>query len=167
MRARSVLALVIPAVLAAGCSVSVGGLDPEKVEAAIVEGVREQTGIELTSVECPEDIESEAGATFICTGSDDADNSATIDVTQDDDEGNVSWNLRAYAPDDMAELEAQIAQGLTEQTGIEPSDVTCPEWTLIGAGNRYSCAATDPEGNQAEVAITIEDEEGNIDWEIV
>jgi hypothetical protein len=42
-------------------------------------------------VVCPDEVTIESGATFTCTATTDDGRSAEIEVTQDDDQGNVTW----------------------------------------------------------------------------
>ena len=98
MKKRSVPALVLCALLGASCSfsASVGGggqLDTEKVEPEIATGIEAQTDVELDSVECPDDVDMEQGNDFECTATATNGDTAPVSVTQDDDEGNISWEL--------------------------------------------------------------------------
>jgi hypothetical protein len=90
------LALAVAALaLMTGCQVSVGGgLDTDAVEAEISRGIEEQTDAAVQSVDCPDDVDAEAGNSFTCSVTAEDGSTATVDVTQEDDEGNVSWELR-------------------------------------------------------------------------
>jgi hypothetical protein len=95
---RSILAGVCTVLLAvAACSAefSVGGdrLDTELLEEQIAQGVADQLGVQLTSVECPDDVAVEAGDEFECTWTDEAGDSGPVRVIQEDDQGNVSWEI--------------------------------------------------------------------------
>lgn len=76
----------------AGCSVSTGGdnLDIDKLEKKIVEGVKEQTKIDVT-VTCPDQVKIEKGNVFQCEAKTSSGTVTPIKVTQTDDEGNVDW----------------------------------------------------------------------------
>ncbi len=88
--------LLVAALLAAGCqgSVSVGGdqLDTAEAETEIAKGIEGQTGIAV-EVECPDDIDLREGNDFECTATADDGTERSVNVTQDDDEGNISWEL--------------------------------------------------------------------------
>jgi hypothetical protein len=91
MRGRTVrIALGVAAVALAACTKTV---NTEGLEQQIAAELRTQTGVNPTSVECPEDVEAEAGATFTCTATADDGSTATITVTQQDDQGNLSWEV--------------------------------------------------------------------------
>ncbi len=68
-------------------------LDVDRLETTLTEGLEEQTGVVIESVECPDEVPMEAGNEFECTATDDQGNTGTIIVTQDDDEGNITWRL--------------------------------------------------------------------------
>jgi Domain of unknown function (DUF4333) len=89
------LALVVTAALA-GCDGNftvTRFLDVDRLETTLTEGLEEQTGVAIESVECPEEVPMEAGNEFECIATDDQGNTGTIIVTQDDDEGNITWVL--------------------------------------------------------------------------
>jgi type 1 fimbria pilin len=94
---RRALVLVGTLVLTSACQVSFGGgdtLDTPKLETEIERGLEEQTDVVVQSVDCPEDVPIQTGATFTCTATADDGSTATIDVRQTDDQGNVDWELR-------------------------------------------------------------------------
>jgi hypothetical protein len=87
-------ALMAALVLALGaCTASVTReLDTDQLESEIASGIEEQTGAQV-SVDCPGDVDIEAGSTFTCTAMDEQGTERTVRVTQTDDEGNVDWEL--------------------------------------------------------------------------
>jgi uncharacterized protein DUF4333 len=68
-------------------------LDTQKLEDQIAQGLDEQLGTTGTTVDCPDDIEAKAGDEFECTATGSDGTTAKIQVTQNDDQGNVSWIL--------------------------------------------------------------------------
>ncbi len=92
-----VAAIVVGAIVLSACSfeASVGssGLDMEKLENGIFDGIEEQTGVEMESVECPEEMDEEEGLNFECTATDTSGESVQVRVVQTDDEGNVEWEI--------------------------------------------------------------------------
>lgn len=77
----------------AGCSFSVGGLDMAKAQTEIAKGIEEQTGATGVAVTCPESVPIEQGSTFNCTATTGDGQSATVTVTQTDDQGNINWEI--------------------------------------------------------------------------
>lgn len=91
-----VLALSVVTVALAGCGGSFSVtryIDVERLESTLTDGLTEQTGAVIQSVECPEEIAMETGNEFECTATDDQGNTGVVTVTQDDDQGNITWKL--------------------------------------------------------------------------
>ncbi len=94
---RPLRAALVAAALAlafAGCNLTTG-LDEEKLEQNIRDEIRTQTGLELSSIECPADRPLLQGDVFTCTATGTDGRQLTISVTQDDAAGNVSWEVTA------------------------------------------------------------------------
>ena len=90
---RSIFPITILMLVVTGCSFSAGGtLDIDRLESEIATGIEQQTGASVT-VECPDEVKIEQGNTFDCAVTDEEGTSATVRVTQKDDEGNVEWEL--------------------------------------------------------------------------
>ena len=76
------------------CSVTLGGtnLDVDKAQTEIASGIQEQTGLAVT-VSCPAEVPIQAGGTFGCDVTDASGGNGTVIVTQEDEEGNITWEL--------------------------------------------------------------------------
>ena len=83
------------AVLAATLLLAACGkvIDTEELESQLATELQAQTGVTVTSVDCPEDVDAEQGDTFNCTATADDGSTADIKVTQTDDDGNVRWEV--------------------------------------------------------------------------
>ena len=95
-RKRWAIYLLASLMLLPACSGSVSfgnTLDTDKAEEEIAKGIEEQTEATIDSVECPDDVDIEAGHTFDCTVNVSDGSTETVTVTQDDDEGNITWEL--------------------------------------------------------------------------
>ncbi len=92
MRSRSarLAAFAVLAIAAAACTKT---LDTDGLEDELRSQVEEQLDTTITSVDCPADIQAEAGATFECEAQEESGVTFTLQVTQSDDEGNVAWAL--------------------------------------------------------------------------
>jgi hypothetical protein len=86
---RGVLAGLVAVALAA-CTRTV---NTDALEQQIAAELQAQAGVTPSSVDCPDDVEAEAGGTFTCTATTDDGSTATITVTQQDDEGNLRWEV--------------------------------------------------------------------------
>ena len=76
----------------AGCGL-VPALDDSVIEQSIREGVQQQTGITIAEVECPTSRPIQQGDVFTCSAVADDGRVLEISVTQDDAQGNVSWEV--------------------------------------------------------------------------
>lgn len=90
-RLRYVLAAATASFALAGCGEET--LDVSEIEQQIAPEVEGQTGTRDVEVDCPDDLEPEKGDTFDCDVSAEGGVEASVTVTQEDDEGNVSWEL--------------------------------------------------------------------------
>lgn len=69
-------------------------LEMDDVESEIQNGIAEQTGVTVTSVECPDEVEAAEGDTFECTATAEDGSEATVEVTQTSDDGDISWEVQ-------------------------------------------------------------------------
>lgn len=70
-------------------------LNTEKLEDVIKKGIEDQTNTDIAAVSCPEKVEIEEGDVFECEAEASDGSKASVTVTQQDDEGNVSWKLNS------------------------------------------------------------------------
>jgi hypothetical protein len=73
-----------------GCTATV---ETDALEQQIGDELAAQAGVVPVSVDCPDDVAAEAGATFECVATADDGSIATITVTQQDDQGNLRWEV--------------------------------------------------------------------------
>jgi hypothetical protein len=84
-------ALAVTVGLLAACSSSLSQTD---VQDKLQQGLTEQLGGEYT-VTCPSDIPVQSGGTFTCDVTSTDGSTAKINVTQNDDQGNLTWEIVA------------------------------------------------------------------------
>lgn len=89
MSIRRSAAGVALGLVAAACELS--ALDFAALEESIRAGFADQQQIEITAVDCPEDVAPAAGDVFLCTALGDEGTLYNVEVTQTDDRGNVTW----------------------------------------------------------------------------
>jgi len=68
-------------------------LEASDIEEDITPQVEEQTGTHEVVVDCPDDIEAEEGGTFECDLTAEGGIEAKVEITQEDDDGNVRWRV--------------------------------------------------------------------------
>lgn len=83
--------VLVTAATLSGCSAT--ELDVNKLESTISTEMQSQLGLDAApTVTCPDPISIETGKVSTCTAELDGE-SVNIEVTQTDDQGNVSWQV--------------------------------------------------------------------------
>lgn len=88
------LLAVVPCLLLAFSGCGERTLNTSQVEDLVTQGITKQTSAKGVKVECPEDVTMEAGNQFECQATAGGER-APVKITQKDDQGNISWELRA------------------------------------------------------------------------
>ena len=84
-------AACVSVVLLAACGERT--LDTSRLETQIEKTLSERTGFSITSVACPDDVKAKKGGKFSCTVTTSRKERVRVNVTQDDDQGGVTWKL--------------------------------------------------------------------------
>jgi Domain of unknown function (DUF4333) len=92
VRSRSAGVLVV---LLAGLLVSCHPtlLDSDGLERQLATQIERELGLTGLTVVCPDDVEVKAKATFTCTATGEGGANLTVNVTQTNDEGDVTWTV--------------------------------------------------------------------------
>ncbi|MEB3314450.1 MAG: DUF4333 domain-containing protein [Cyanobacteriota bacterium] len=146
------------------------GLDARQVEGLIQADLERQgRRLSLKEVQCPTDLPRQAGATFRCVGQLDPEGSFTINVTQGDEPGQVTWDVpNSSTLINLAKVETSIQQGLGKALG-KAAVIDCGSATyrINQPGDRFQCqivgGLTDGPDQLEAVLVTI-DPKGNLDW---
>jgi hypothetical protein len=160
MRPR--LALLLPVVAAfavAGCSKSI---DTDKAEKFIGKTVTAQVGADVKSVKCPSGLTAKKGETFECTVTGADGTSGKAQVTEKDDQGNVSVSAPFVHTTNLEEL---MAKNIGEQAGAKDVKVDCPEIIVGKKGGTFDCSATSGK-DKATVNVTQKDDQGNVNYKV-
>jgi Domain of unknown function (DUF4333) len=88
-RRRRIVGACALTIVAASCARS---LDTQGLEQTLQDELSRRLGIQA-SVACPDDVEVQAGGTFTCTATSSGGVVTQLQVTQDDEQGNVSWKV--------------------------------------------------------------------------
>jgi Domain of unknown function (DUF4333) len=73
-------------------------LDTAQLERRIAHQLSDQLNVDGVGVSCPEDVRVAEGHRFRCTATaSDGSDAVRIDVTQVDDDGNVTWEISGTA----------------------------------------------------------------------
>lgn len=146
------------ALLLSGCSSSI---DVSTLEESVQTGLAEQLGGSWT-VECPDSMEVQAGLTTNCMATSDTGETVNVNVTQTDDQGNVTWEVPSTGID-VAKLESTVAAELATQVGGEWT-VTCPDDIPMEKDLTANCEATSADGQSTMIDVTQTDDQGNVTW---
>jgi hypothetical protein len=90
MRTRTLVAVCCLTAFVGGCTKT---LDSSGVEQQVKSQIEQKLGETGMTVDCPDDVEVHAGATFRCTATGPSGTTATIEVTQTDDQGHLTWKI--------------------------------------------------------------------------
>lgn len=122
-------------------------LDTERVEASVRSELGEK-GIEVKSVDCPDDRPQQSGDAFECKGETAAGGPFTVKVTQGDG-GTVKWTVvgrvfdsEAYSRELGSRLGLQLDCGKSKIIAVKGTKLTCT-W----AGKSTELVFADDEGN--------------------
>lgn len=151
-----------------GCS---NRLDTSTVEATLKADIERQgRRLALNGVRCPSDVARQAGAYFRCVGELNPEGTFTINVTQQDAKGTITWEVpNSKALLNLPKVEESIQQGLAKAFG-KRALIDCGTATYRAnlPGDRFQCQVVG--GLEAE-ATTIEsvlvkiDPDGNLSWQ--
>jgi ornithine carbamoyltransferase len=145
--------------LLSGCSTTI---DVGTLESSVQTGLAEQLGGEWT-VQCPDSMEVQAGLTTNCMATSAAGETLEVNVTQTDDQGNVTWEVPQTGLD-IDKLETGVAAEIAAQVGGEWT-VTCPDDIPMEKDLTANCEATSADGQSTMINVTQTDDQGNVTWE--
>lgn len=146
-------------------------LDTAAVESAIKADIERQgRRLSLKAVLCPGDVKRQAEAYFRCVGEVDPEGTFTINVTQQDSEGNVTWEVpNSKALLNLPKVEDSIQQGLSQAYG-QRAQIDCGSATyrVNQPGDRFECqvvgGVTTDTSTITAVLVSI-DSDGNLSWQ--
>jgi len=158
-----------------------GGLDTELTADAIKQEF-ESAGINLKAVKCPRPVKKAAEVTFSCTGELENNSSFVINVTQTDDQGNVTWDVpHAKGLLNLAKLETLFRSVLETEVGVK-AEVSCgATYRMVSAGDSFECqvlnqspvegkpakGSKDDKQAMTDKIVVRVDGDGNVSWQRV
>ncbi len=168
----SQLGVALASVLAvAGCqaSVSVGGLDYEKLEQSITTTLNESyksISREVSEVDCPKQADApEAGDTFICKATLEG-NPVRVQVTVKDGDHNVNFKTMDTVYD-LPKTADNLTSAISEELGF-PVTISCGEGLrVVEIGQSFDCTAADQDGDTRTVKVTANAVGENDSWEVI
>ena len=154
--------------LAVGLSACGTTIDMDAVGKAVSDGINGQLSLQIASVTCPtESRAAKAGDTFECVATPKDGGKLTVKVTQEDDKGNVKWEVvKSEGLIDLALTENALVGGLKEQAGVDATVSCGGKYRPAKPGETFECQAKIPERDDATIVVTMKDLEGNISWAV-
>ncbi|NJL49149.1 MAG: hypothetical protein HC929_18880 [Leptolyngbyaceae cyanobacterium SM2_5_2] len=160
--------LLLSALTLTACS---NRLDTANTEAMIKADIERQgRRLSLREVRCPTDVTRQAGGFFRCVGELNPEGTFTINVTQQDAQGNVTWDVpNSKVLLNLVKVEESLQTGLAQALGrralIDCGSVT---YRANQPGDRFECQVvggiTDGSSVINSVLVRI-DASGNLDWQ--
>jgi hypothetical protein len=137
-------------------------IDAKKGEKFIRGVVTEQIAARVKAVNCPEDVKTKKGDTFVCsvTGADGSRGDVT--VTQRDDDGNVMVNAPFLH---VREAETVMATQIAKEVKQQDVKIACPEIVVVKKDAQFTCHAT-ATGKDREVQARLTDELGHFSYRL-
>jgi hypothetical protein len=131
---------------------------------------RQGRRLTLRQVRCPDDVTPQAGAYFRCVGELDPEGTFTINVIQEDSQGNVTWEVpNSRVMLNLAKVESGIQQGLTKafsKRGLV--DCGSELYRVNQPGDRFECTIVGglTAGADSFAAVLVRvDPDGNLNWQ--
>jgi hypothetical protein len=166
---RPVFALLVLAAL--GLTACGNRLDTGAVEATIKTDIERQgRRLALQAVRCPSDVTRQAGAYFRCVGELAPEGTFTINVTQTDNQGNVTWEVpNSKVLLNLPKVEETIQQGLAQAFG-QRALVDCGSATYRAnlPGDRFQCQVVgglEADTGTLESVLVRIGPDGNLSWQ--
>ncbi|WOD41088.1 DUF4333 domain-containing protein [Nodosilinea sp. E11] len=156
---------------ALGLSACSNRLPTAEVEATIQADIERQgRRLSLSAVRCPSDVSRQAGAYFRCVGELSSGGTFTINVTQQDDQGTVTWDVpNSKVLLNLPKVEDTIQQGLSEVYGQRPLiDCGTATYRVNLPGDRFQCqivGGLSTEADPIEAVLVTIAADGNLTWQ--
>jgi hypothetical protein len=154
--------------LASGCS---NRLDTSTVEATLKADIERQgRRLSLNAVRCPSDVTRQAGAYFRCVGELNPEGTFTINVTQQDTQGIITWEVpNSKALLNLPKVEDSIQQGLAKAFGKRALiDCGTATYRVNLPGDRFQCQVVggiEAEATSIQSVLVSIDPDGNLSWQ--
>jgi hypothetical protein len=134
---RSVL-LALGILLLTACGQT---LDHDRLAQSIQQDVIKQGGVSLKTVTCPKNVKPEVGQSFECIGETDAGYTFTIPVKQQDEQGNLLWDVpNAKGLLNLVKFETIVQESVQGELGSRPLIRCGGVYKAVKPGQTFDCA---------------------------
>lgn len=138
------------------------------IQAVLMTSFPEQTGFEVDVVACPEDVTLESEEPFVCEIQATDGFVTSVDVVTDPETETFDWTTKGL---DIRGLEKAIATGMLENMELA-GKVDCGlgetknPFREEAVGSAFECAFTAENGDDQTINVVVNDEEGNVTWNV-
>ncbi len=138
------------------------------IQEVLMTSFPEQTGFEVDVVACPEDVTLESGEPFTCEIQATEGFITSVDVITDPEAETFDWTTKGL---DIRGLEKAIAAGMLENMELT-GKVDCGlgdtknPFREEAVGSAFECAFTAGEGDDQTINVVVNDNEGNVTWNV-
>ncbi|NJN62489.1 MAG: hypothetical protein HC795_14055 [Coleofasciculaceae cyanobacterium RL_1_1] len=138
------------------------------IQAVLMTSFPEQTGFDVELVACPEDVTLESGEPFVCEIQATDGFVTSVDVVTDPETETFDWTTKGL---DIRGLEKAIATGMLENMELA-GKVDCGlgetknPFREEAVGSAFECAFTAENGDDQTINVVVNDEEGNVTWNV-
>jgi|GEM_PF-618423 len=131
---------------------------------------RQGRRLTLREVRCPDNVTPHAGAFMRCVGELEPEGTFTINVTQEDNQGNFTWEVpNSTVILNLAKVEANIQEGLTKAFSRRALvDCGSELYRINQPGDRFECSLVGglKAGSDAYNSVLVRvDPDGNLNWQ--
>lgn len=135
----------------------------KQLETQISNLLSPQLGVPITSVNCPSNVEIKAGSQYECQAV--VDNTPfTVELNIQDASGAFKVNSKGIVL--LPKIERSIAANVKQQKGVDITVNCGGKIKVARAGDTFECQATLPGGKTQPAKITVNDEYGNVRFEL-
>ncbi|MBW4622229.1 MAG: DUF4333 domain-containing protein [Cyanosarcina radialis HA8281-LM2] len=159
-RLAIVPALAIVAILS-GCT---NTLDLNDAQGKIKDELSKQLATDVKSVTCSGKVEVKAGQTFNCQAESDI-GTIPVEAKLEDDKGRFSWKAKNVL--DLSLIEQQIQQGIKQQLQVDVKADCGGKLKVAKAGDKFECQVQDDGDAKRSVEVTVNDDQGNVNWKLI
>lgn len=149
--------------LLSGCTPS--DLDTDKLETIITAEFSKQTDIAVESVDCPKTIKLKSENSFDCQINAFDGKKLGVIVSQDDGEGNISWDIEEGLIH-LTTIEKSIQAGFRKRS-VEVTADCGSSYKIAQQGDTFSCDVRDDRRRLGKVRVDVSDSKGNVTWKLL
>lgn len=138
-------------------------VNPSNVEETLKSFFAQRTGVTMTSISCPKDLQLKAGSLFSCQAT--AENQTfPINVQVRSNQGDFGIEVKGLLI--LSKLQEQIQDTLQQRTGIQITADCGASLRITKAGDTFNCKIRNDQGQSQTVLVTVEDDLGRVRWRV-